>query len=423
MTSGTDKIFTLEDPDRGPGVPTTYALPPRGSLSWSTHAHCDVDQLDVACGDGTAFASWRVGRRGKELIVAESMLGNQMVETYVFVAKRDGTPIHRVQLDMFDRVVEMRRFTAADRYSARRPSGGNGLDGCGSMAVKLDKQRRVSHESCLQWLGQPMRDTNGVAARRLERDKRGIVIAQYFLGLDGKPIANTEGVTALRFDLDKAGRDAVRRFLDADDKPVMSSDGCYGRRYDHDARGLRIKTTCLDAADRPKGAANGTAVESYRYDARGCLIASRYAAADGHAAADRDNVHGFDFERDARCQTISSTCVNIVEQPVACGLERPARTVYAYDQLGNVVSWKHYNADSTPGGDARYGAFERRSQYDPVGNQIGESCYDSEGKPIERATTGFHDREADVRRRWSNDRRTLLRRQRRPDDKRRRCVA
>ncbi|MEJ7598449.1 MAG: hypothetical protein WKG01_11105 [Kofleriaceae bacterium] len=390
VTSGTDKIFTLEDPDRGPRVPTTYGLPPRGSLSWSTHAHCEVGQLNVACGSGAAFASWRVGRRGKELIVAESMLGSQVVKTYVLVAKPDGTPIHRVELDMFSHVVEMRRFTLADRYSARRPSGGNGLDGCGSMAIKIDKQRRVSQQSCLQWLGQPMRDTTGVAAMRVERDARRITIAQHFLGLDGRPIANIDGVTALRFDLDKFGRSAIIRYRDADDKPVPSSDGCYGWHRDYDARGLEVKRTCLDFADRPQNTTDNTAIESYRYDARGCLVASRYATADGRPAANRDNVHGLEFQHDSRCQAISKTCVSIVEQPVACGLGRPARTVYAYDHLGNVVSQKHYSADGAPGGDAQYGVFELRSQYDAVRNAVGESCYDSEGKPIACATTGFH---------------------------------
>src|SRR5687767_9585863 len=48
VASGTGKIFTLEDPDRGPKVPTTYKLPPRGTLSWTTHGYCDLGPVEVA---------------------------------------------------------------------------------------------------------------------------------------------------------------------------------------------------------------------------------------------------------------------------------------------------------------------------------------------------------------------------------------
>jgi hypothetical protein len=390
VASGTDKIFTLEDPDRGARVPTTYKMPPRGTLSWSTHAYCDVGTLDVACGSGSGFARWHVGRRGNELIVAESMIGTRIVATYVFVAKPDGTPIRRVELDSFGRVAEMRTFTTSDRYSARRPSGGNGLPGCGSMAIKIDKSGRVTQESCLQWTGQPMRDTTGVATRRLVRDARGIVIAQHFLGLDGKPIADTDGVTTLRFDLDKAGRDAVRRYRDADDKPSIARNGCYGRRYEYDARGLEVRRTCLDFADRPQRAANGIAIESYRYDTRGCMVAVRYAAADGTAVTDRDNVHGIDIKPDERCLDLSRTCVNLAGRPIACEVAAPSRYVTAYDERGQLVSSKHYNADHSPGRDAAYEVFEVRWQYDEVGNPVGTSCYDSEGEPVECASAGYH---------------------------------
>ena len=390
VASGTDTIFTLEEPDRGAKVPTTYKLPPRGTLSWTTHAYCDLDPLEVACGSGSGFVRWRVGRRGKELIVAESLLGARVFATYVFVAKKDGSPLRRVELDSFGRVAEMLTFTAPDRYSARRPNGGNGLLGCGSMAIKLDEQRRVSQTSCLQWTGQPMRDTTGVATRRYVRDARGIVITTHFLGLDGKPIASRDGVTTLRFDLDKAGRDAVKRYRDADDRPVAMGDGCYGWQFEYDMRGLEVRRTCLDFADQPQRAANGIASTSYRYNAHGCVVAIRYAAADGASAAHRDNVHGMDVQSDARCQQVSRTCVDIFDEPTACGIDSPARTVYSFDKRGRLVSRKHYNADQSPGLDAGYQVFEIRWQYDAVGNPVRESCYAYDGNPIVCATGDYH---------------------------------
>jgi hypothetical protein len=390
VAAGTDKIFLLEDPDRGAKVAVTYELPPRGSLVWTSHTHCEPDVADIACSTGGGgFASWRVAR-GKEVIVASAVRGTRAHETYVYVRKPDGTPMRRVELDVTGRVVEMLTFTAANRYSARTPTGANGLAGCGFIAIERDKQGRTAKRSCLQWLGEPMRDTNGVAAARHVHDARGFLTETHHEGLDGKPIANTGGITSLRFELDANGRRVVTRYRDAAGQPVAATSGCHGLRLAYDTRGLPESTTCLDAADRPKLGSTGVATYRHRNDARGCKVATRHLGADGKPVIDRTNTHGFDLEVDAQCHETARTCINIVEQPLACGVGRPARTVDKLDAHGRVLSRKHYTADGKPGGDPTYQVFELRSQYDAAGNEIGGSCYDAAGKAIECARTGLH---------------------------------
>jgi len=69
VRAGTDQIFLLEEPDRGPKAPLAFVLPARSSLVWREHAHCEDDKLSVTCSTATAKPSelhrWRVGTRGK----------------------------------------------------------------------------------------------------------------------------------------------------------------------------------------------------------------------------------------------------------------------------------------------------------------------------------------------------------------------
>ncbi|MCX5746744.1 MAG: hypothetical protein NT062_30080, partial [Proteobacteria bacterium] len=85
--AGTDKIFSTEDPDRGPKVPVDFALPPKAELTWSDHAYCEDDRTNIVCSPDPApkgqLWSWRLGKRGKELVVAESWRAGHLVQTFV----------------------------------------------------------------------------------------------------------------------------------------------------------------------------------------------------------------------------------------------------------------------------------------------------------------------------------------------------
>lgn len=389
LAAGSDKIFTLEDPDRGAKVAPTFDLAAltKGDLAWTTHAHCVPDTVDVVCSSSTSPAHWKVGRRGKEVVVA--IPSRPIDNTHVYLAKPDGTPERYVEIDSHGRVESASTF-AGDRYSNRLPRGSNGLRGCGSMAFTLDKYRRVERLRCLQWSGDPMRDTRGVAATRIARDARGFITEYRYEGLDGQVAPNADNVAIERLELDREGRTAVLRYRDAADQPVASPSGCHGWRYERNAAGIVTKQTCLDAKDAPATASTGIAITTYKVDARGCRPAWRYAGSDGAPKAGGSNIHGIDLVVDDRCAELSRTCLNIVEQPIACGVGMPAKYVMKRDDLGRVTSTKHYGTDGKPAGDAQYKAFEVRWQIDDLGNRVGESCYNAAGKPIECGSTGFH---------------------------------
>jgi hypothetical protein len=397
VAAGTDKIFFLEEPERGPKSSTTFSLPARGALRWTTHAVCEPDTLAVVCGPAAAgaVARWRVGRKGKQMIVAEALRDKRPYQTTIYLAKPDGAADRVIRLDAHGRVAWTRFFVAGQRrYSARHPSGANALEGCGFMSYLLDDAGRVSELGCLQWLGQPMRDVHGVATTRYRRDKQGFILEEQWLGLDGGPIAADDGAGRVLYERDRSGAIAVERYRDVEGKPALSSrSGCHGLRYERDARDPRTlvqRRTCLGADDQPAPGASGATTHAYRYDARGCTVGVRYLGPTGRAVTGYHRVYGLTYEVDERCEETSRTCLNLLEQPLACGPNEPARYSTERDAAGQIVSTKHYAANGAQGADPSYQVFEIRNQWDERGSNVGRGCYGPSGTAVPCGRTGFH---------------------------------
>ncbi|HWO17228.1 MAG TPA: hypothetical protein VNO30_00570 [Kofleriaceae bacterium] len=403
--AGTDKLFTMIEPARGPKAPLGMAIP-RG-LAWTEHEHCVADVTGPICsaapaggasgsgsgagsGAGAGLWSWRVGKRGAEVVVAEERRAGRVERTFVYLLKADGTPLQRVRFDSYGRVDAALLWKGKDRYSGRRRNGANALDGCGFLSYKLGADRRVAELSCLQWQGDPMLDTDGVARTTFVRDAAGFVVEEARFDLAGKPVANTEGVHKTLVTRDAAGRPTLERYRGVDDKPVASTQGCHGRRIERDGQGAVARHICLGATDQPAARPSGVSAEVYRVDARGCRTSVRYLSLRGTPAAGHDLVHAMDYEVDERCAITSRLCRGQDERPRVCSPGGPARYVTRYDAAGNAVSIKHYGPDGDPGKDPAFHAFELRRTFDRLGNQLSQSCHDEDGDKVECPNADFH---------------------------------
>jgi hypothetical protein len=258
------------------------------------------------------------------------------------------------------------------------------------MAYELDKQGRLAELRCLQWLGEPMHDTDGVGITTYVRDDRGFIVEAARLSTDRKPIAGSDFVHRTRFVLDGNGRTLQSQYFGVDGVPVASNRGCFGYAYEYARDGSVSSYRCVDADGRAAGSVRGPATMKLGYDARGCQLSERRLAPDGSAAVDEVGVHGLDFTRDELCQVTSTTCVNARGTATACGPNLPARRVYAYDASGRMTSSKHYGPDGKPVLDASYGAFEVRWTYDERDRELSQSCFDELGAKMECTGTGFH---------------------------------
>lgn len=259
------------------------------------------------------------------------------------------------------------------------------------MAYALDGGR-LAELRCLQWSGEPMHDTNGVAITRYERDASGFLRAESHFGVDGKPIVSTRGVHRAQIERDVAGRETVRVFFGVDGAPVASTKGCHRWSLAYDEHGDLVRSTCIGATGQPVLDAAGVATTVTTFDDRGCERTVRALGVDDAPVATETGVHGRDFARDAACRVTSRTCVGVDDARVPCGPGQPAQFSYTYDSYGRVTETRHYGVDKRPAGDPRYGVYLLRSGWDERDREVWGACFDAAERHVECSRTGFHAR-------------------------------
>ncbi len=393
--AGTADLFFLEEPVRGPHV-TRVRRPSRAGLRATKHAYCTVTGGGIACGEAAPVrgerAEVRVWRRsdGKP-VIAEWRIAGRVDKSAVLTYDAHG---QLTQLARFDTVGDITSVRSYDppgkRYTERNLDGTNALDGCGGMELTLDGRGRVLAETCLQWLGEPMRDTNGVTTSKYVRDAQGFITREERFDPKGAAMVGVrDAVHRIDSERDAHGRVTVERYFGVAGTPTPSAEerGCYGVAREYE-RGLEVRRLCLDADGSPRRDADGVAAFETVRDARGCEVGERHLGASGEPVL-RDGVAGFAYKVDRKCQKVEKRCLDEDDELTACGPGEPAGFLHKRDAHGRIVSSKFLDAYGRPGLDADYDVHEVRYEWDALGRQTGESCHDERGRLTECASTGF----------------------------------
>lgn len=385
----TDKLFLLEEPDRGPLV-TSAELPSERGLSWITRPYCVTGHDRIICARGqgrTSATHWRLGRRRGRLVIAQRKFGPRIID-YTLLSYEGRRLKQMVRLDAYRTVVWSRHFDPDGSYVSRMKNGANALDGCGSIKLERGERGRVTAASCRQWSGAPMQDILGVVTSRYARDGRGFIRETTRLDAKGEPVAGHDTVHRRVYRRDRQGRVRSLRYYDTRGFPTMSTrSGCYGWRYRYDRRGLRRSKTCLGADGKVAARPSGVGRYAYEHDGAGCLTAITYQGAGTSA---RHRVRKRTYRVDDHCKVSIERCFGAGGRRTRCGIGEPAEYRYERDALGRVVSVRHFAANRQPGKHPAYDVFEVRSRYDERGNRIERSCHDTAGSPVECSSTGFH---------------------------------
>ena len=383
--AGTDKIFFLEEPDRGPRAPASFTRPK--NLAWTRMAFCETYEKTAPCTAGAG--NWYVGR-GKGVMIVERRRGELVATATVYVSDSSGAVTQKLELDAHGRVESALLYTQPGRYTGRERDGANSLNGCGIHAYREDAKHRLTEIACLQWLGDPMRDMDGVAVSKYTYDARGFYTEEKRFGIDGAPVDGTDGVHRTVLTRDSTGRIVLARWFSKAGERVMSSNGCSAAKYTYDAAGNVTSYACLDTADLPVADQDGVAMMTYRYDTAGCEIGRRYLDTKGANATNTYGVHGRDYTVNQHCESLSASCLGADERPRACSPGEPARKTFTRDALGRTVSVKHFDVAGAPARDGTYDAFELRYVFD-ANDQVTEGrCFDKEQKVVECDGMGFH---------------------------------
>src|SRR5262245_39762472 len=87
--AGTEELFLIEEPPRGPHV-TNVKLLNRAALKFTEHLYCEVGPARLVCSaahpkPGAAVARWNVGRDDDHVVLAERLLpSGRVTATYLF---------------------------------------------------------------------------------------------------------------------------------------------------------------------------------------------------------------------------------------------------------------------------------------------------------------------------------------------------
>lgn len=392
----TDKIFLLEEPNRGPVVEAP-ALPVEKSLRFTTHLYCSATYGDVVCGSkkraGGAREHYRVGRdKKRRIVMVEKRFGPRIEARYVFTRDAGGKLTAMTKLDRFGVARWSRSFDATGtRYYERRRSGANRLAGCGRVALERDAKGRAKRASCLQWSGAPMKDAGGVYARRITRDKRGLVVAVTFEDRKGAPMTRHDGVHKVSYKRDKAGRVIERRSFDKQGFAVLSAkdEGCHGWIVSYDKRGLEEGKRCVGADGKPAKDTEGSCRFLFEYDGRGCHVGTRSFALDNDGGCTRVG-RRYRYAVGPRCGRLQKICLSSGGTRLSCGVREPAEYRYTRDAKGDVIATKHFAVSGAAGKDPECGVFEERLTRDGRGNITGKAYFDASGRPVICSRTGFH---------------------------------
>ena len=388
--AGTEKLFTLEEPDRGPRAPTKFVLPPRSSLQWTDGMYCEDDVVQPACvkTPDTDLVRWRVGR-SPGLVVAERVQQNQVFQTFIYERDQGGAPTRQVELDAYGSVTSSRMFTSGGKFTEREPNGANALHGCGFMQYELDDKGFSTRVNCMQWSGAAMHDTHNVGGHRYKRDANGFVVVDDNLGTDGFDVVDDTGVHQVQYD--RKIRVVGVRFTDNGKLAVKSTTGCYGEKRDYDAKGLLVAETCVDAGGKPMVRVAGFAVTRNEYSNLGCRLSEKYFGTDGVSpAVTPKNVHGRSYVRDGHCAKLVENCLGTEDRLIECGFGEPAKIAYTRDGKGQDLTEKHYTENNEPSRDVTYETFELRYTWDQVANVLSIACYNDAAQPEECSRMGFH---------------------------------
>lgn len=395
--AGTADLFFLEEPVRGPHV-TRVSRPSRARLTMTRHANCTVTGGGIACseaapvaGERTEVRVWRRRADGKP-VIAEWRIAGRVDDSAVLTYDDAG---ELTQLARFDEVGDISSVRTYDppgkRYTARNLDGSNNLDGCGGIDLTLDANGRVVGETCLQWLGEPMRDTNGVTTSKYVRDANGFITREERFDPAGAAMAGVrDAVHRIDTERDAQGRPKTERYYDIAGAPTPSSEerGCYGIARDYE-RGQEIRRRCLGADGLPRRDADGVATFETQRDDKGCEVGMRHLGARGELVL-RDGVAAYSYKVDRHCYQRESRCLDRDDELTVCGPGEPAGFIHKRDSHGYKVSTKYIDRWGEATVDSDYGVHEMRYQYDRLGRQTVESCHDEDGHLTECGEgTGF----------------------------------
>lgn len=225
-------------------------------------------------------------------------------------------------------------------------------------------------------------DSHGIHGRKYDRDEKGRVIKEYYLGKDGTAKAtkwglgmkifhydsednwikaeylttngepaydDADGVCVYSMEYDKYGNVIYALHEGADGKLMLpKKSGVAGVQYIYDDNGFQRKSIYLGIDKEPIYVPNqGFSISEDEYDERGYLIKRDFLDPEGKPCATNEGMSSFLCTNDEKGNIIEQWNYDLHNNLVE-GSEGCAGCKIQYDSIGNITEFVAYGTDRTP---------------------------------------------------------------------------
>ena len=279
----------------------------------------------------------------------------------------------------------------------------------------------IISEKHLSAAGEPAADNTGLCEKRFEYNAQGLVARMSFFDADGNAInCGDQNCARIEYEYTPEGQMRLERFFDGKGNPCCSAeDGAYAHLYEYDEYSYICYAQALDAQLNPIRTRNGFsairiinnangqwlsaefldeqgglalntmnyALEECSYDAFGNMVALRYYDENRLPCNNTEGYHGIERAyEDGRL--VSEKYVSADGTPAICRDYYHA-LAYEYDEHGNCISFKQYDAYGKLIENSQNYA-EIRYRYDEYGRVLEQGMFDRYGNYATIPEQNYH---------------------------------
>lgn len=257
---------------------------------------------------------------------------------------------------------------------------------CSKVEWTYDDQGNQTSGHYYDTNGKPM-SVYGRASIEYEYDRRGNRIMERPLGTNGKLAS---GQYEVRYKYDGLDNVTETSYYNDSGKPTLYKEGYHRVLNTYNSRGQCTETEYRGVNGNLVNAeGQNIAVVKREYDNRGNQISRTFFNSSGKRGTDKDKVHKFFHQYDKITNNPSHQITFGADgKPIVAGNMAPEAKC-EYDRRGNATSLQCYDGYGNKINGNR-GWYERRMEYGRAGEQLSESHFDVNGKPVEDSDLGYH---------------------------------
>lgn len=253
-----------------------------------------------------------------------------------------------------------------------------------------DNSDRVIESSFIGLDGEIRGNKKGLAIKVREYDVNDNFVKITYLTSERTPSHDGNNVSVVKFTHDEFGNILEEKYFNIKGIPVIRTDAyVHGHKYEYDDNGHRIKEINLGTDGNPSFTTSGYVSEIQTYDENGYVSEIKFLDDANNLVDVAGNVSfaRICLKNNAFGQTLETSSFDKNNNPI----ESTAgvwRTVYEYDNIGNLLGEMYFDKKNRP---TKYAGYQSSTKciYDKFNRLIEKAYFDEHHAPA-NCNSGFH---------------------------------